>query len=426
MPHNKPLRSVTTPHTDVDVHEPLVINGVTLKNRIAKGALSEGMATLVEGRVTGDLLRLYEAWGRGGLGLCITGNVMVDVRAKNEPGNVVIQDESDIAQLQKWAQIGRKHRMALVVQLSHPGKQCPKGLNKETVSPSAVGFGPDLASMFGTPRELTEVEIQRIIKRFGEAARICKKAGFDGVQLHGAHGYLISQFLSPLHNQRQDKWGGSLANRMRFVMACYQEVRNQTGANFMVGIKLNSADFQKGSFSEDDAVQVFKALDAAGIDFIEVSGGTYEATVMVGIGEHKKESTRKREAYFLEFAEKVRREVTTCIMVTGGFRTRQGMDTALQSGACDLVGVARPLIISPEAPARALSGDDMPSTPPRRSGIDKFDRNALTELFWYNAQMKVIGKGKKPNPEMSVRWMLFFYLIKNIPKVVQGRLRLRA
>ena len=417
------LRSLPT---DIQVHTPLVINGVTLKNRIAKGALSEGMATLIEGSVTPALLQLYEAWGAGGLGLCITGNVMVDVRAKNEPCNVVIENEKDLPQLGRWAEIGKKHQMVLLVQLSHPGKQCPKGLNKETVSPSAIGFGPDLASMFGTPRELTEVEIHQIIKRFGESARICKKAGFDGVQLHGAHGYLISQFLSPLHNRREDQWGGSLSNRMRFVMACYQEVRRVTGNNFIVGIKLNSADFQKGGFSEDEAVQVFKALDAAGIDFIEVSGGTYEATVMVGIGEHKKESTLKREAYFLEFAEKVRQEVKTCIMVTGGFRTRQGMDRALQSGACDLVGVARPLIIDPDAPTKLLSGTDMPGTPTRRTGIAKLDRNALTELFWYNAQMKVIGKGKKPNPDMSARWMLFFYLITNLPKVMQGRLRMRA
>lgn len=416
----------TTLSEGVDVNTPLLINGVHIKNRIAKGALSEGLATLIEGDVTPALLQLYEAWGAGGLGLCITGNVMVDVRAKNEPCNVVIENENDLPQLKRWADIGKKHQMALVVQLSHPGKQCPKGLNKETVAPSAIGFGPDLASMFGTPRELSGMEIQLIIKRFGEAARICKKAGFDGVQLHGAHGYLISQFLSPLHNRRTDQWGGSLTNRMRFVMACYQEVRRVTGSHFIVGIKLNSADFQKGGFSEDEAVQVFKALDAAGIDFIEVSGGTYEATVMVGIGEHKKESTLRREAYFLEFAEKVRQEVKTHIMVTGGFRTRQGMDTALKSGACDLVGVARPLIIDPEAPSNVLKGSDMPATPTRRTGIAKLDRNALTELFWYNAQMKVIGKGKKPDPNMSARWMLFFYLLTNLPKVVRGRLRMRA
>lgn len=411
---------------NINVQTPLLINGVRIKNRIAKGALSEGMATLVEGHVTPALLQLYEAWGAGGLGLCITGNVMVDVRAKNEPCNVVIENEKDLPQLRRWADIGKKHHMALVVQLSHPGKQCPKGLNKETVAPSAVGFGPDLASMFGTPRELSELEIQLIIKRFGEAARICKKAGFDGVQLHGAHGYLISQFLSPLHNRRKDQWGGSLGNRMRFVMACYQEVRRVTGSHFIVGIKLNSADFQKGGFGEEEAVQVFKALDAAGIDFIEVSGGTYESTVMVGIGEHKKESTLKREAYFLEFAEKVRQEVKTYIMVTGGFRTRQGMNTALKSGACDLVGVARPLIIDPEASAKLLTGTDMPDTPARRTGIAKLDRNALTELFWYNAQMKLIGKGKKPDPQMSARWMLFFYLLTNLPKVLRGRLRMRA
>jgi 2,4-dienoyl-CoA reductase-like NADH-dependent reductase (Old Yellow Enzyme family) len=412
---------------NLDVGSTLRLRNKQLKNRIAKGALSEGMATLGRGRITPGLINLYKAWGQGGLGLCITGNVMVDVRAKNEPGNVVIENETDMPALQRWAAIGKQHDMAMVVQLSHPGKQCPKGLNKETVAPSPVGFGPELAALFGVPRELTELEILGIIRRFGESARICEKAGFDGIQLHGAHGYLISQFLSPLHNQRQDKWGGSLANRVRFAMACYEEVRRQTGPDFIVGIKLNSADFQKGGFGEDEAIQVFKALDAAGIDFIEISGGTYESAAMTGITIPKKESTIKREAYFLEFAEKVRQEIKTVLMVSGGFRTRAGMDAALRSGACDLVGVARPLIVEPDAPSRLLAGHNVRyAIKPIESSIKMLDKVGGTEMLWYGRQMKEVGKGKLPNPELSANWVLFTYMFANLKKTLQGRLRLRA
>lgn len=412
-------------HSAINLNTPLTMKGITIKNRVAKGALSEGMATLGKGRVTPQLLNMYRAWGKGELAFCITGNVMVDVNAKNEPGNTVIEDERDLAKLQAWANIGKTYNMVQIVQLSHPGKQCPKGLNKETVAPSAIGFGAELAPLFGTPRALTEAEILNLIQRFGESARICKKAGFEGVQLHGAHGYLISQFLSPLHNQRSDQWGGSLENRMRFVLACYHEVRRQTGDDFIVGIKLNSADFQKGGFDEDEAVEVFKALDQVGIDFIEISGGTYEAGAMVGM--IKKPSTQKREAYFIEFAEKIRSEVKTVLMVSGGFRTRQGMDAALQSGACDLIGVARPLIVDPNTPAQLLAGHNAKhALKPILSGIDRIDRAAGAEMLWYGAQMKVLGKGKQPNPDLSPLKVLVLYSLQNIGKVVQGRMRVRA
>ena len=319
----------------VTVGQSIQVNQHQFKNRIIKGAMSEALATSA-GKVTAPLIKLYDTWGQGGLGSLITGNVMIHQGAKNEPGVVVIEDESDLPKLKEWALLGKKYNMAQIVQLSHPGKQCPKGLNSETVAPSAIGFHSSLLSAtFAVPRALEEDEIYDIIKRFGESARICEKAGFEGVQIHGAHGYLVSQFLSPRHNHRTDQWGGSLENRMRFLLEIFKSIRQQTSPTFIVGVKLNSDDFQKGGFSEQDSVAVFKAVDALGIDFIEISGGTYEAAAMAGAV--KKESTRLREAYFLEFAEKVRQEVNTLLMVTGGFRTLAGMNLALQSGACDLI-----------------------------------------------------------------------------------------
>jgi 2,4-dienoyl-CoA reductase-like NADH-dependent reductase (Old Yellow Enzyme family) len=154
----------------------------------------------------------------------------------------------------------------LWVQLNHPGKQSPKGLNISNLSPSAVPFRSDMAAFFETPREATTAEILEIIQRFGRSAAICKKAGFSGVQIHGAHGYLISQFLSPHHNQRTDEWGGSTENRRRFVMAVYEEIRKQVGADFPIAIKLNSADFQKGGFTEEESMETIRALAEAGIE----------------------------------------------------------------------------------------------------------------------------------------------------------------
>lgn len=409
----------------LDISTPLTLQGFTLKNRLIKGAMSEALAT-ADGIVTAPLLRLYDTWGQGGLGCSITGNVMIDQRAKNEPGVVVIEDERDLPALKAWAAIGKKYNMVQIVQLSHPGKQCPRGLNKETVAPSAIGFAPEMAAVFGTPRELTEAEIFDLIRRFGESARICKKAGFEGVQIHGAHGYLVSEFLSPKHNQRTDQWGGSLENRMRFVLEAFKEIRKQTGEDFIVGVKLNSADFQKGGFTEDESIAVVKALDALGVDFIEISGGTYEAPAMTGV----KQSTRAREAYFLDFAEKVRGEVKTALMVTGGFRTRSGMDTALQSGACDLIGIARPLAVETDAPNNLVAGADVKyAVKPIKTGIKPFDNMGVMEIIWYAAQFKTIGAGKTPDPNLSPLKVFAHYLKGNVKAMLKGNKtfgRLRA
>lgn len=408
----------------VKISDTFKLQGYEFKNRLIKGAMSEGLANTA-GEVNDLHLGLYETWAKGDLGCAITGNVMVDIRAKNEPGVVAIEDAHDLAALKQWAAIGKKYNMIQLVQLSHPGRQCPRGLNKETVAPSAIGFSATLSTAFGVPRALTEAEIWDIIKRFGTAARICKEAGFEGVQLHGAHGYLISQFLSPLSNIRTDQWGGSIENRMRFLLEIYKEVRKQTGDNFIVSVKLNSADFQKGGFDESDAIAVFRAVDTLGIDLIEISGGTYEAPAMAGA--KRKESTIAREAYFLEFAEKIRSEVKTALMVTGGFRTRAGMDAALASGACDFIGIARPLAVETDAPANLIAGANVRyAVKPIKTGVTMLDKMAVMEVIWYAAQFKAIGQGKQPKPDLSPFKVLFNYTRNNLKAVIQGRTKFRA
>lgn len=408
------------------IAEQIQIRNTTFKNRLIKGAMSEALANSA-GEPNHLHLGLYEAWAKGGLGCAITGNVMVDARAKNEPGVVIVETERDLAKLKQWADLGKQHGMVQLIQLSHPGRQCPKGLNKETVAPSAVPFSAMLATTFATPRALREDEILDLIQRFATSAAICEKAGFEGVQLHGAHGYLISEFLSPLTNKRTDQWGGSIENRTRFLLEIYKAVRAATSENFIISVKLNSADFQKGGITEEEVISVFKAIDEAGIDLIEISGGTYEAPAMAGAkSNQRKESTIAREAYFLDFAEKIRKEVKCKLMVTGGFRTVKGMNAALESGACDFIGIARPLAVETDLTDRLIAGQDVKyAVNPIKTGIPFVDKMAIMEIIWYAAQFKAIGEGKAPNPKLSPLKVFLNYAKGNIKAIIQGKVNSR-
>lgn len=374
-------------------------SGSVLANRIAKSAMSEALGSY-DNHVTAQLPRLYRRWAQGGAGLLVTGNVMVDRRALGEPGNVVLEDASDMPLLRQWAQSAGRGDTQIWMQLNHPGKQSPKGLNAYNLAPSAVPFRKEMASFFDTPRQATDAQIRAIVQRFGRSAALARQAGFDGVQIHGAHGYLVSQFLSPHHNQREDQWGGSAANRRRFVLAVLASIREQAGAGFPVGIKLNSADFQRGGFTEDESLTTIQALADAGIDLIEISGGTYETPAMTGVSDTaKKQSTIDREAYFLDFADKVRELTDTPLMVTGGFRSFTGMHAALASGALDLVGLARLLAVEPDAPAALLRGaDPQHHIRPITTGIRVVDRMAIMEVQWYTRQLKRLANGKNPRP----------------------------
>lgn len=427
-----PIATTPMPESNLLAQPLRLPNGSVLRNRLAKSAMSEALATY-DNHATDKLVGLYRRWAASGIGLLFTGNVMIDRRALGEPGNVVIEDESGLPILQQWARAATDQGAALWAQLNHPGKQSPKGLNVGNLAPSAVPFRDDMAAFFDTPREATVAEIHDIIRRFGESAAICQKAGFSGVQIHGAHGYLVSQFLSPHHNQRTDDWGGSAGHRRRFVMAVYQEIRRRVGAHFPVGIKLNSADFQRGGFTEDESMATIVALAEAGIDLIEISGGTYEAPAMSG-GFHQAQkaqqgqraSTVAREAYFLAFAEKVRATVDVPLMVTGGFRTAAGMNAALRSGALDIVGLARLMAIDPDAPAALLQGRDSPhSVRAITTGIQAVDRMGVMEILWYSRQLVRIAKGGDPRPGESGLAAFLKSLLKNQWGTFQTR-RMRA
>lgn len=390
----------------VTISSPIKLKrGPEIKNRILKSAMSEALGT-TDNRMTKAYPALYRAWAEGGTGLVITGNVMIDRRAIGEPNNVAVEDDRDLTLLTEWARAATENNTQCWVQLNHPGKQSPKGLNEETLSPSAVPFKEDMQSFFETPRAFEAEEIDDVIERFGNAADIVKRAGFSGVQIHGAHGYLVNQFLSPHHNLRTDQWGGSAEKRRAFLMAVYTKIRDKVGDDFPVGIKLNSADFQTGGFTEEESMEVIKALDAAGIDMVEISGGTYEEPTMSG--KDIRESTQLREAYFLSFADKVRKEVSVPLAVTGGFRSANAMDQALKDGTLDMVGIARPLAVDASYSNKLLAGipNDI-NVNPIKTGIKAVDNMGLMEVAWYGRQLKRISEGRptKPNENALVSFL---------------------
>lgn len=361
--------------------------------------MSENMAPSLSPGV--EFFNAYKTWADGGAGLLISGNVMVDSRHLGESYNVVIESGRDNqSALKNWARAVDGTPSKLWLQINHPGKQSPKFLNKVPVAPSAVPLAGALASSFALPKELTVNEIHEIIERFGFAAKTAQACGFSGVQIHGAHGYLVSQFLSPHHNIRKDEFGGTLENRMRFVKEIYLKMRAVVGASFPIGIKINSADFSKGGFAHEEAVAVAQELSALGIDMIEISGGSYESPAMTGA---VKDSTRKREAYFIDYTKEIKKVVRCPLMVTGGFRSRAFIEEVIRNGEVDLVGMARPLTINPHLCKQLLRGEDVENQVRRpTSGFKKIDSMFPLDIIWFTDQIHRLGKNRPPNPDASV------------------------
>jgi len=403
---------------------PLVLPcGVTLPNRIAKAAMTEALADDA-GRPTEAHARLYRRFVDGGAGLIITGNVMVDGRYLERPGNVIAEDEDVLPSLTRWAETLGGAAAHTIAQLSHPGRQVQRFVSKTPVAPSAVPAVQFMKS-FAAPRALLEPEIEELVARFARAASWFRRAGFGGVQLHGAHGYLISQFLSPLTNRRDDRWGGSLANRARFLVEIVRAVRAATSPGFLLSVKLNSADFQRGGFAADDSLAVIAMLEAEGIDLLEISGGNYESPEMFTGADHRRESTQRREAFFLSFAERVRAASKVPIMVTGGFRTAQAMNDALSSGALDLIGLARPLALEPDLAARLIAGGDVRSlATQKRFFAHKLDM--LADGAWYWMQLRRMGQGLDPDPNLGVTRAVLAFLVGDFLRARRHRRRIAA
>jgi 2,4-dienoyl-CoA reductase-like NADH-dependent reductase (Old Yellow Enzyme family) len=373
-------------------------NGSVIPNRIAKAAMEENMADASQGP-SAELLRLYQAWAEGGAGLLLTGNVMVDRHAMTGPGGVVLEDERQLDKFREWARIGRSKGAQIWVQLNHPGRQMQANLGQQTVAPSAVALElGGLSKMFPLPKALDEAQIHELIQRFARSAQLAEQAGFNGVQIHAAHGYLLSQFLSPLSNKRTDSWGGSLENRARLLLEVVKAVRASVTPGFSVAVKLNSADFQRGGFAEADAKQVVQLLNELAVDMVELSGGSYEAPAMQG--DSRDGRTLAREAYFLEFAGEIAAVAEMPIMVTGGIRRLPVVEQVLASGVA-MAGIGTALAIEPALPKQWQAGqhEARAELPPIR-----WKNKAFASLAYMAAvkfQLRQLSRGKRTNVQVS-------------------------
>ncbi|MBN5213525.1 NADH:flavin oxidoreductase/NADH oxidase family protein [Serratia ureilytica] len=382
---------------------PLILpNGSRLPNRLAKAALEENLAD--EGQLPGPALwRLYRHWGIGGAGLIITGNVMIDGRAMTGPGGVVLEQDTPLAPFETWAKAARQEGAQVWMQLSHPGRQVMANMGGNAWAPSVIPMAMGKYSkQFAPPQAMSEAQIAEVIARFAASAHAAEKAGFTGVQIHAAHGYLISQFLSPLANRRSDRWGGELANRARLLLEVVRAVRQRVSPDFCVAVKLNSADFQRGGFSPDEARQVLLMLNELPVDLVELSGGSYESPAMQG--EAADDSTLAREAYFLTFARDLAAVARMPVMTTGGIARPSVAQRVLNSGVA-VVGIATAMAEIPDLPRRWQTGEAPHALPEPVKWRDK-TLTLLARMALIKRRMHALSRDRTRNVRYSPLWSL--------------------
>ncbi|CAE6456252.1 unnamed protein product [Rhizoctonia solani] len=403
----------------------LPFSGKRAPNRLVKAPMTERVCAfnreteVDHGKPNSALFRLYEEWSYGQYGVIITGNILVDKHHLEAVGNPIIDrtlpsspqpstDPTNTAHpytsaYAELALCARKHSPSslVIAQLNHPGSHSSDKLTPVPVSPSGVLAAPAMGETYNRPRMLTEVEIWDIIDRFAYAAYTLYLAGFDGVQLHAAHGYLLTQFLSPLTNLRTDVWGGALEDRAKIILEIIRAIRRRCPSSFSISVKLNSQDFLVGGFTVEDSLALCTLLEQHSVDFVEISGGTYDSMVTAFT---YRDSTRKREAHFIEFSEMLRRKLTkTKVVLTGGFKTADGMARAIEDGACDLVGLARTTAAEPRFGASLLATR---TTRARSTLIPDHIGLQIGAAF---VQIKDVGEGREPTdfakPEEATKFL---------------------
>ncbi|MEU1208531.1 NADH:flavin oxidoreductase/NADH oxidase family protein [Nocardia sp. NPDC005825] len=368
--------------------------GLLLPNRIAKAAMEEGLAG--PGQLPDErTVAVYRRWGAGGAGLLITGNVMVHARALTGPGGIVLDAAAPLQPFAAWAAAGKAGGAAMWMQISHPGRQVQANMPGVVWGPSdiAVNLGRH-SKRFGKPVAMTGTQIRETIDRFAITAQRAELAGFDGVEVHAAHGYLLSQFLSPLVNNRTDEWGGSLENRARLLLEIVRAIRYSVAPEFAVAVKLNSADFQRGGFDAADAHKVIGMLASAGVDLVEVSGGSYESPAMNGRPVDGR--TAAREAYFLELAADLAKTSPIPLMLTGGISHPDTAERVLSKNVA-VVGMATALAVTPDLPLRWREDLGPAGTLKPVRWSDKTLASA-TEMAQVRYQIRRMAAGKQPAP----------------------------
>ena len=348
--------------------------GAVLKNRLAKSAMSDSLGN-GEGDPTGVQARLYERWAQGGAAVSIIGEVQGDPRFPEKPGNLVFDAHSDQRAIQSlvnravideahlWPQLG--HAGAL----SHPPISQPKG-------PSAIALpGLQCTGMSGE-------EVRELPGLYARTAAFAKSAGFTGVHIHAGHGFLLSQFLSPLFNRREDGYGGSVEARCRIVLRIVDEVRHAVGPSYPIGIKINSTDKLEGGLTEDDALEVVRLLDRTSVDLIDISGGTYFPGARAS-----SDGVSDSGPYFLDFARRAKGVTRVPLMLTGGFVRREQAVDAVASGAADMVSLARGMVLDPQLTNSWLTGD---GGDPEFPVFDAPPRGGVTA--WYTMRLTALGE----------------------------------
>jgi 2,4-dienoyl-CoA reductase-like NADH-dependent reductase (Old Yellow Enzyme family) len=377
-----------------ELFSPLVLrSGAKLRNRVAKAAMEEGMAgrsQLPDQR----LISLYRRWGAGGAGLLITGNVMVHAEALTGPGGVVLDERAPLDPFTRWVDAGKAGGAAMWIQISHPGRLVRAEMPGVVWAPSAVAVELGKHSKrFTPPVAMTDEQIRATAERFATTASLAEQAGFDGVEVHAAHGYLLSQFLSPLVNQRSDHWGGGLENRARFLLDVVRAIRRVVSPSFAIAVKLNSADFQRGGFDSDDAAKVIAMLEPLDVDLVELSGGNYESPAMTG-RPAEGGRTAAREAYFLELAAELATTSSLPLMLTGGITRRETAERVLASGVA-LVGMGTAIAVTPDLPNRWRKGLEATERLVRVTWPDRTLASAAS-MALVRHQMRRITRGRKP------------------------------
>ncbi len=357
--------------------EPLKLPcGVVLKNRIVKSAMSDSLGDGT-GHPTTEQINLYKRWAEGGIAASIIGEVQGTENFAEKPGNLVLNEASDLTRFQKLAQQGSVHGTQIWLQLGHAGAL--------SYLPTSRPKGPSALDLPGlTCAELTIDEIRQLPSEFAKTAQLAKQAGFGGVEIHAAHGFLLSQFLSPLFNKRRDQYGGAINNRTRLLQEVIQAVRTAVGSDFPIVLKLNSSDQLEGGFTNDDALNVLKILDRSSIDLIDISGGTYfpgakAASDGAGSG-----------PYFIEFAKRARTVTTKPLMLTGGFKTHIQAEKAVASGDVDIVGLARALVLEPSLPKLWQTAQKQE---PRFPKFVKSPEGGITA--WYTMRLTELSTNKE-------------------------------
>ena len=367
-------------------------NGATLPNRIARAAMDSALADANHAPGSRQI-RLYQRWADGGAGLIITGSVMIQRHALSSPGSALLDSDRYLPQFAKWAGVCRSRGAQVWMQLGHPGRQMLAGMGGDACAPSAIALQlPETGMAFATPRAMTEAEICEVIASFARSALLAERAGFDGVQIDAGHGHLLSQFLSPLSNQRDDAWGGNLANRARLLLESVQAVRRQVRPDFCVSVKLNCSDFVAGGFDSDLAAQVINMLNPLGVDLLEITGGTYASPAM--FGQPTDQSSLPTEAYFLPQAKALAAAARMPLQLTGGIRSQACADAALAHGMAT-VGLATALLQQPDLPLRWQAGEalqiDKANPPP----------SAVAILMQATERLGQMAAGKQPPSAIS-------------------------